>query len=226
MVSSARTSTLAALIGLIGVLVSSTVDAAPEPVSWGLTTTSSAASEPETAYRVERRFFEKTDHVIVRTGFSYLSRGDFYTNPGVALDVSWYPLEFVAFDVVSSTIFFSQLNSTAAELRRNFGILPDSQQPYARVTTGGRFAFAYGKILVEELGAVVHLDASIGLHLGALITDEAPNFGGDVGLSFQAAVLERFVVWFDFSWFASFEQRTSTNIAAGPMATIGLGLVL
>ncbi|MEQ8274326.1 MAG: hypothetical protein RMA76_44505 [Deltaproteobacteria bacterium] len=211
-------------------LLASTASAAPPPVPWEVTGTSSTAAvsvEPDTAHRVERRFFEKQDHFLVKTGFSYLSRGDFYSNPGVSIDLSWYPLEFFAIDFVSSTIFFSQLNNTATELRETFGLLPDSQKPYARVTAGGRFAFAYGKVLIEELGEVVHLDASVGLHLGVLATDRAVNLGGDTGLTFQAAVFERFVVWFDFSWFLSFEERSDEGtVASGPMGTVGLGLKL
>ncbi len=213
----------------LAVAFASSAEAAPPPVAWEVTGTSSAAVrvEPETEYRVERRFFEKQDHFVVKTGFSYLSRGDFYDNPGLSIDLSWYPLEFFAIDFVSSTIFFSQLNATATELRETFGLLPDSQKPYARITGGGRFAFAYGKVLIEELGAIVHLDASLGLHVGALVTDRTVNLGGDTGLAFQAAVFDRFVVWFDFSWFFSFEERSGQGtLASGPMGTVGVGLKL
>lgn len=203
-----------------------TAVAQPAPVPWEVTGTSSAAvADPPVEYRVERRFFEKSERFVAKAGFSYLSRGDFYENPGISLDLSWYPLEYVAIDFVSATAFFSSLGSTAAALRRDFGILPDSQKPLARVTTGGRFAFAYGKILIEEVGAVIHLDASIGLHLGALVTDEAVNFGGDVGLSFQAAIFSRVLVWLDVSWFGSFENRTSSSFSSGPLGTIGVGLL-
>ena len=199
----------------------------PPPVPWEITGTSTApVAEPAVAYRVERRFFEKTERFVVKSGFSYLSRGDFYENPGISLDFSWYPLEFVAIDFVSATMFFSQLGSTATSLRETFGILPDSQKPLARITAGGRFAFAYGKVLIEEVGAVVHLDASIGLHLGALVTEDAVNFGGDIGLAFQAAVFSRFLVWLDVSWFGSHEARTSSSFSSGPIGTIGVGLVL
>ena len=200
---------------------------APPPVAWEITGTSSTALPVLTpSHRVERRLFQKADHIVVRTGFSYLSRGDFYSNPGLTAEATWYPTEAFGVDLLSATAFFSTLNSTALALRTERGLLPDSQRPLLRLGTGARFAFAYGKLLLEQLDTVVHLDASVNGHLGMLLTDRAPNAMGDVGLTLQAQAFERLLVWVEASWLLSYEARSSTSFASGPMATVGLGLKL
>lgn len=197
-----------------------------EEIPWDVTGTSSTTvPSSESPGRVEARLFSKADHLIVRAGFSYLSRSDFYVNPGVSLDVAWYPWEFLAFEL-SGTGFFSQLSSTADALRKSTGLLPDSQKPLARAMGGARFAFAYGKLLIEELETVVHIDASVAAHVGVLVTDDAPNFGGDVGLGVQVRAFERILVWVEGTVLVTYERRTTSSVASGPQGTIGLGLLL
>lgn len=198
------------------------------PVPWEITGTSTVHVGQQTTatHRVEHRIFQKNRSFILRAGFSYLSRGDFYTNPGIGADLSWYPTESVGIDLISATFFISDLNTTAAALRESTGLLPDSQKPVVRIMTGVRHAFAYGKAVIEALDIVVHLDASLVAHLGILVTDEAVNPGGDLGLGFQAVAYRRFLVWLEGGWFMSYENRTATKFASGPMATVGVGLHL
>lgn len=198
------------------------------PVPWEITGTSSIAALPGSppGYRVERRLFQKKERVVLRTGFAYLARSDFYTNPGLGIDLAWYPDEALGIDIVSSTIFFSDLSSAATALRRSTGLLPDSQKPIARITSGVRLAFAYGKLFIESLDTVVHLDASVPIHAGFLVTDRAPNLAGDIGLAVQASVGRHVLAWVDVAWLASFERRSNSRFASGPLATIGLGLLL
>lgn len=197
---------------------------APEaPIAVG---TSSVPADRSFSHRVERRHFQKSGRALVRTGFAYLSRGDLFTNPGVSLEGTWYPDEAVGVDLLSATLFFSSLNHTAEALRRSTGLLPDSQRPIARLATGARFAFAYGKLLVEELDAVIHVDLSVSAHVGTLITSAAPNLAGDLGLAIQAAILPRAFVWAEAAWLLSYELRTSGRLASGPMASAGIGGVL
>lgn len=198
----------------------------PPPVPWELTGTStSPLPEVGVTHRLERRRFEKRGRFITRAGLSYLSRGDFYSNPGVSAEVAWYPEENIGLDLVSTTIYFSTLNSTAEALRKSTGLLPDSQKPVARITTGARLAFAYGKLLIEALDTVIHFDASLDAHLGVLITSETANAGGDLGLSFQVVTWDRLLVWMSVSYFASYEKRTSSNLAGGPQGSLGAGVV-
>ncbi len=206
---------------------SNTDQKAQKVLPWEVTGVStSTVATPPTAHRVSQRRFAKERHVLVKTGFSYLSRGDFYQNPGVSAEVSWYPLEYLAIDFLSATVFFSQLRKTAAALRESTGLLPDSQKPIARVTVGGRFAFVYGKMLVELLETILHFDLSVGLHLGALITDRAPNFGGDLDLSFQVLAYGRLLAWTQLAWWGSYERRSRSSFDSGLLGTFGVGLKL
>jgi hypothetical protein len=196
------------------------------PVPWQITGTSTlpVGGEDPTG-RVELRVFQKEGHVIVRTGFTYLARADFYTNPGVSVDVAWYPWEFLDFELTGS-YFFSELTSTAEALRKTTGLLPDSQRPRATAMGGARFAFAYGKLLIEWLETVVHADAGISLHAGVLITDDAVNFAGDVSLGVQVVAFERLLVFLEAGWLAGYEERSTTSFASGLETSIGIGLLL
>ena len=176
--------------------------------------------------RVERRMFRKDGHVVARTAFSYLARGDFYNNPGVSLAVAWYVDESLALDLLSSTVFFASLDGAAESIRRSQGFLPDSQKPIVRATTGVRYAFAYGKLLLESLDWVVHLDAGVSGHAGLFITDQAPNPGGDVMLDTQVLIHSRFLAIAEVGWVFSFEDRTESKFASGILLSVGFGLVL
>jgi outer membrane beta-barrel protein len=210
-------------IALIAVVFGAEAFASPE-----ITGTSSVAipdDGEDVPGRVELRLFAKESHVIARAGFSYLSRSDFYTNPGISLDVAWYPLEVLGVEL-SGTGYFARLSSTADALRRTTGLLPDSQKPLARIGAGARWAFAYGKLLVELLSTVIHVDASAAAHVGVLITGDAPNFAADAGLSIQAVAWDRLLFFVEGLYFMSYERRTTTTFASGPQLTIGLGVLL
>lgn len=197
----------------------------PPAPGWQVTGTSTAAlPTPKVEERVEGRLFQKTGRGIGRAGFSYLSRGDFYNHPAVSAEASYYPVEWVGIDL-GATLFFSHLNGTADALRRSTGLLPDAQKPVVRLVAGGRLAFAYGKLLVEALGTVVHLDASALFHLGVLKTDTAFNPALDLGAGLQVRAYDRLLIYTDFLWVLSYESRTQSNFAAGPMATLGVGFL-
>src|SRR5688572_9851452 len=198
----------------------------PEEVPWNVTGTSTApVGGEDPSGRIELRVFQKEGHVIVRAGFTYLARADFYTNPGVSLDVAWYPWEFLDFEL-SGSAYFAQLTNTAEALRKTTGLLPDSQKPLARAMGGARFAFAYGKLLIEALDTVVHADAGLSLHLGVFITDEAVNFGGDLLLGVQVVAFERLLIWVEGGWLGSYERRSTSSFASGLSTSIGIGLLL
>ncbi len=199
--------------------------AAESSVALPWTGTSSQAEASQSQFTVQRRRLEKEGHLITRLGFQYWSRGDLRTNPGVSAEVSWYLTEALALDLISATAYFSQLSSSAARLRRDFGLLPDSQRPLARVMSGGRLSLAYGKFLIEPLDAVVHLDLSVAVHLGALITADAVNFGFDGTLGLQVALHRSLLLWIEGGWIQSYERRTDSSFAGGPQATLGVALL-
>jgi hypothetical protein len=197
-------------------------------VPWGLTGTSSIADPPvpELGHLVEHRAFEKEGRFSARAGVSWLARSDLRSNPGLSLDLGWYAKESLSVEFLSATAFFSELDSTAAALRRSTGLLPDSQKPIARLTTGGRFSFAYGKLLIEDADTVVHLDASAAAHFGVLLTDVAPNACSDLDLAFHVGLGPRLVFWLQGGWFLSYERRTTSEFSSGFLASAGLGLLL
>jgi hypothetical protein len=209
------------LIGAIALLAV----AADRPVPWAITGTSSVSEAPilSLGHRVEGRMFRKSGRVITRAGFGWLSRGDLRSNPGITADLTWYPIETIGIDLLSSTFFFSTLTATADALRRSTGLLPDSQKPIARLMPGARWAFAYGKLLIEDADAVVHVDAALCGHLGVLVTDRAPNPAVDLGFALQAG-LQHAVVFLEASWLLSYEDRTTSSLASGPQASAGLGI--
>lgn len=186
-------------------------------------TGTSAATDPAPRHRIERRRFERAGHIHVRAGFSYLSRGDLYVNPGVAADVTYHPTELLGLDLLSATVFASSFGSTARALRETTGWLPDSQRPRARLTAGARFAFAYGKILIESLDLILHVSGSASAHLGVLVTDRTANPGGDVGFSLDLLAFDRALVYVETFWFLSYEKRERSRLAGGPIATLGIG---
>jgi hypothetical protein len=174
--------------------------------------------------RVEARRFVHDGHVFVRAGFAWWSRDDLRVNPGVTVEGTWYVSETIGLDVASVTVFFSQLAAAADALRRQTGLLPDSEKPLVRAMTGARWGFAYGKWLIEDLGVVLHADAAARVHAGLVITDAAVNPGGDLGLTLQLRLGERGLLWLDGGWLSSYEDREATSFASGLLVNAGLGL--
>lgn len=223
----ARWSGAALVLALLTAPTARAAEAEPPAAAFDTTGTSTTTEPPRGVIRrVEHRLFAKSDHLILRTGFSYLSRADFYASPGVTASATWYLDEWLGLDLLSATFFFSERTEAAAAVERETGYVPDSQRPILRATAGARFAFAYGKLLLEALDSVVHLDASAFAHAGVLVTDEAPNLGGDLGLSVQLRAREVVLVFAEIGWLGSYEDRRNTSFASGLLAAFGLGVVL
>jgi len=175
--------------------------------------------------RVENRRFTKDDRVLTRVGFAWWSRDDLRVNPGIAIEGTWYLTEQLGLDLVSATVYFSTLSASADALRRQTGLLPDSQRPLVRAMAGARWSFAYGKVLLESLGVIVHLDVAARAHVGLVITEKAPNPGGDLGLAVQARAGDLVSIWIDGGWLATYESRQSASFASGLSLAVGVGLL-
>lgn len=184
-----------------------------------------AEFEPKARRTVENRAFRKAGRLHLRLGGTYLAREDFWRSPGLTGEVGYQLLEVLGVDL-SSTVYFSTLEAAARDLRVEQGLLPDAQQPILRLALGPRWAFAYGKILLEGTPVVLHLDASLLLRLGAMVTDRGVNFGGDLGLAVQVGFEERWLVWAEVAAWVGFEDRQSSSVAGGPMASLGVGVQL
>lgn len=192
--------------------------------AWAQTATSTDTPDGTPYARVEARRFAHDDRLFVRAALAWWSRDDLRTNPGLTLEGTWYLTETVGLDLASVTVFFSQLAATADALRRQTGLLPDSQKPLVRAMVGARWGFAYGKWLIEDLGVVVHADAAVRGHLGLVITDAAANPGGDLGLTLQLRAADHLLVWVDAGWLASYEARVGTSFASGLLLHGGVGV--
>lgn len=199
---------------------------APTPSPGGLTGTSSVAiTAPSPArVRVEQRSFDKEGRIFTRALFAWWSRADLRLDPGVTGEATYYFSERFGLDLLSVTGFFSSLESTAAELRRSTGRLPDSQAPILRLMTGARYAFAYGKFLIEGPDLVVHADLGAVARAGVIITDASVNPSADLGLGLQLRLGEHGLVAAEACWLGGYEERTTTSFAGGLMLSIGVGL--
>jgi hypothetical protein len=204
-------------------VVSVVLSLAPPAIAVAQVETSTQTPDGTPYARVEARRFVHEDHLFFRAGFAWWSRDDLRVNPGLTLEGTWYLSETIGLDA-SATVFFSQLASAADALRRQTGLLPDSEKPLVRAMIGARWGFAYGKWLIEDLGVVLHADAAARAHVGLVITDAAVNPGGDLGVTLQLRVGERGLVWLDGGWLASYEDREATSLASGLLVSAGLGL--
>lgn len=214
------------VVGLRGAALVAVLAAVPGLAAAQTTTSTAAEERPDGTplARVEARRFPHDGRVFVRAGFAWWSRDDLRTNPGITAEATWYLGESFGVDLLSVTTYFSQLAASAEALRRETGLLPDSQKPLVRIMTGARWGFAYGKILLEDAGVVLHLDASVRAHLGVVVTDSAPNPGGDLGLTLQLRIHDRALVWMDGAWLATYESRVGTSFASGLQLGTGVGL--
>lgn len=200
---------------------------AGQPVG-GLAETSSSTSgrlEPEPTATVERRRFSKGGRVLLKVGAAYLAREDFWISPGVAAEGSYHFDETWGLDL-SVTAYASTLDAAARQLRVEQGLLPDAQQPILRAVVGPRWAFAYGKVLLEALGTVVHFDAALSARLGVMVTNETVNPGGEINLAVQAWVEPAFLIWGEGGAWVGYEDRNTSVLSGGPRGVLGFGVRL
>ncbi|MEL6184586.1 MAG: hypothetical protein AAFU79_08185 [Myxococcota bacterium] len=189
-------------------------------------TSSVAAGDKDSMPRatVEARTFSKAGRFLFRAGAVYWAREDFWISPGFTLEGGYHFDERWGVDL-SSSLYLSTLDAAARELRERDGVLPDAQQPILRVAAGPRYAFGYGKLLLEDLAIVLHFDLSLALRAGVLLTDQALNPGGELGLALQVSS-GSFLVWVELGGWLGYEERSGGALAGGPYGAGGVGLRL
>lgn len=192
----------------------------------GLARTSTAAlpvPDPGPDWTVESRIFEKAGHLHLQVGGDYLAREDFWMSPGIGIGATYYPWETVGLEL-AGTLYLSTLEASAERLRREFGVLPDAQQPMARLVVGARWAFAYGKLALEPFpGAVVHFDIGAAVRVGGLVTNRNFNPGGEIALFGEAAFGSWFLLWGEVAGWLSYEERVASELHFGPRGGLGVG---
>lgn len=208
--------------------------ASPEPdrgeePDGGLARTATAAvpvPDPGPVSTVEARRFAKRGRVHLRVGAEYFGREDFWISPGVAFGVGYAPWEWLGFELAGA-VYFSTLDAAAEALRRDRGLLPDAEQPHGRVELGARWAFAYGKLLVEPTERLIlHFDLGLSLRAGGLVTNRTFNPGGELALSVETGIGDRWLVWAEIGGWLGYEERRSANLHFGPRGGLGVGLRL
>ncbi|MFO0725039.1 MAG: hypothetical protein U1E65_14765 [Myxococcota bacterium] len=201
--------------------------AAPALESAAVTGTSSGAADrlAVAPVRVEQRLFDKDGRLLLRAAFAWWARDDLRLDPGLTVEGTYYLSERLGLDL-SGTGFFSTLDGTAGQLRRSTGRLPDSQAPIVRAMAGARWAFAYGKFLLEGLDMVVHADLGLSARAGVIITDVSVNPSAELGAALQIRLGPHALVAVEADWLGGYEKRTRSEVSSGLLLAVGLGLRL
>ncbi|MBM7113418.1 hypothetical protein [Archangium primigenium] len=186
-------------------------------------TASIPGTEGEPA-RVERRLLLKRHHVFTTAGLGYLSRGDYYSNPGLMASASWYPVESGGVELKLG-LFVSSLGAAGTEVFERTGLVPDAHRPVALLAAGWRQTLGYGKALVGE-GTLVHFDLQLAGHMGFVFTDRgvSPSPMGGPGVLMRMG--PRFHAQLDVPLVLSFESRSRGLLSLGVLPTLTLGVVL
>jgi hypothetical protein len=176
--------------------------------------------------RVERRLLLKKDHFFATGGLGYLSRGDYYSNPGLTLSGTFYPTELDGVEF-KGALFISSLSPAGIEVFERTGLVPDAHRPIAMLAAGYRRTLGYGKVLVgAETGRVVHFDIQAAAHLGLTFTDR----GLSPSVLLGPGVLMRFTpsihAQLDVPLAAALEQRSRGIFSLGVLPTLTVGVVL
>ncbi|HEX8824111.1 MAG TPA: hypothetical protein VF794_29595 [Archangium sp.] len=207
------------LAGLLGTLLAAAPPAAtPAPAS-----IPGAEGEP---VRVERRLLLKKGHAFITGGLGYLSRGDYYTSPGLHASGSWYPFEDGGVEL-KAALFISWLGPAGTEVFERTGLVPDAHRPVAMLAPGWRQSLGYGKLLVGSTdNKVVHFDIQATGHLGLTFTDRGVSPSLLLGPGLILRFTPRVHAQLDVPLVMSIEQRTRGSFSLGLLPTFTLGAVL
>jgi len=134
------------------------------------------APRPVADVRVQPRFVQNAGQWRVFAGVDYYERRDYYLSPGVELGVAHSLTEALALELQAHH-FFSSLNSSAADVSRKYGVLPDSLAPAWLLLADVRYNLGYGKVLLEGVRRVVHFEPQAVLGVGVHVN------GGQFGPS-------------------------------------------
>lgn len=176
--------------------------------------------------RVERRLLLKKDHFFATGGLGYLSRGDYYSNPGLTLSGTFYATELDGVEF-KAALFLSSLSPAGIEVFERTGLVPDAHRPIALLAAGWRRTLGYGKVLIgAETGRVVHFDVQAAGHLGLTFTDRGLSPSLLVGPGLLMRFSPSIHAQLDVPLAASLEQRSRGIFSLGVLPTLTVGVVL
>jgi hypothetical protein len=191
-----------------------------------LTTAPSIPGAEGEPVRVERRLLLKKGRIYATGGLGYLSRGDYYTNPGLFASGSWYPVETDGVEL-KLALFFSWLGPAGTEVFERTGLLPDAHRPVGLLATGWRHTLGYGKVLVDPSSSqVVHFDVQATAHLGLTFTDRGVSPSVMAGPGVLMRITPRVHAQLDVPLVVSIEQRSRGLLSLGVLPILTLGTVL
>jgi hypothetical protein len=176
--------------------------------------------------RVERRLLLKKDKFFATGGLGYLSRGDYYTNPGLTVSGTFYPTELDGVEV-KGALFLSSLSPAGLEVFERTGLVPDAHRPIALLALGWRRTLGYGKVLVgAETGRVLHFDVQATGHLGVTVTDRGLSPSALVGPGLLMRFTPSIHAQLDVPLAVALEQRSRGLLSLGVLPTLTVGVVL
>jgi hypothetical protein len=181
-----------------------------------------AAQAEAPPLRVERRLLVKAGRWVLDGGVGWLARGDYYTSPGVALAVAYYPWESGGPEL-RLVRFFSHLDAAAQEVRDATGLVPDSHEPKTLLTLGWRQSFGYGKVLPFGAARVLHFDFQGVASVGLLRTDRTSTPALGLGPAFLVRMGDHAVASLDVGVLATFEERANASVTFGVLTSLALG---
>lgn len=119
----------------------------------------SRETRDEAASTIQRRYATKVNtlaaHILATAHF----RGDFYNQIGFGVALLWYPSEELGIEL-RGIGYYSWLNDSARQLRRDSGYLPDTRARQASLLAGARVSIGYGKVQIAD-GLVMHFDPQV-----------------------------------------------------------------
>ncbi len=157
------------------------------------------------AQSVGPREFDNAHTLHIDVGASYLDRADLLASPGLSLTVSHYLNRSFALDYLNANLLFTFEKPEAAEIRRATGYIVAREPPQALVSVGARYAFGYGKLLIEHSGAILHFVPELALHVGLMVNGGSVHPEADVSLALRVKVARYVEVGADVSVIASIE---------------------
>lgn len=176
--------------------------------------------------RVERRALVKAKKVFLTGGLTYLSRGDYYTSPGLTGNFTYYPLEQHGLEF-NLNLFLSFMSPGATEIFSRTGLVPDAHQPLAQLNVGYRYGFGYGKAVVgPSLSGLIHFDVQAVAHAGLTITNRGANPTLGLGPGLVVRFSKLWALQLDVPLQFQLESRTRSAFTFAVNPRLSMGVML
>ncbi len=176
-----------------------------------------------TSVTVEQRVMSNARTVHLSATGAWLQRFDAWSSPGVGATVTHYIGQTFALDYLSGQYFFTYETEQAAAVRVATGFVSNRERPRALIGIGARYAFAYGKLLLEAPGVVVHFVPEISLHVGGMLTHLALRPAFDAGIGLRVRAGSHVEISFEYQFVGSLEGG---RFIPGGMPRLSLGFAL